>query len=188
MRPTFAIATVSLRNYLGKLLNGRLTKLSRICWPQQSNYWWPEIESNWPLVHSRAQKAGKQESLDARNCGRAKAHVKNEFLACPLIPESRSCSRSVAVMFYYTCRWSYALSWSVDCNGKIWPVSVIVLVPILSRLDSDTFTLVSEKVPNFQDHFPIFLAMFFLNLFILLPLPHLAPFHISSNFYTFYPP
>ena len=120
-------------------------------------------ESCSPLFHSRAQRKQKVVSKKAKKwSGEARARVRPKFLAYPLIPKSRSCSHSVAIMFHCAYRYSghHAFSWSVDCNGKIQAVSITVSVPIISELDPDTFTLARGEVSIFRDGFQIFLEIF----------------------------
>ena len=64
---------------------------------------------------------------------------------------------------------------------------ITVLVPIITGLDPDMFTLVREEVLDFWEHLPVLFCNIFLNLFILLPLSLLAFLRIPSNLYNFYP-
>ena len=68
----------------------------------------------------------------------------------------------MTVTFHYAYR-SRILG--VDRNGRILAVFVTASVPILSRSNLDTFTLVQGGVFVFQDQAQIFLVTFFLTPF-----------------------
>ena len=77
--------------------------------------------------------------------------VRSKFLACPLIPESGSCSRSVAVTFYYAYCYSGSTQFldPLTVTVRSGPSSATVLVLIIIGLDPDTFSLVREEVLDF---------------------------------------
>ena len=96
------------------------------------------------------------------------------------MPKSGSCNRSVAITrTVMRMRFLGLLTVTVSSN----PFPAKVLVPITTGLDPDAFTLVF-RIPRV---IPDLLGTNFLNLAISLPLPHLSFFHVSSNFYNFYP-
>ena len=111
------------------------------------------------------------------------------FLACPLIPESEFITVSWPFPFRCKSRCSrcYAISWSIDHNGKIQPV-------IRNGFSSYNVQNGSRYVHTGQNRgsklprpFPVPFGNIFLNFFILLPLSHLASSSISPTFYNFYP-
>ena len=149
-------------------------------------------DRKWKTTHhsstqTKSQESNEQEGMRAKNRRVEKPERvwRSEFLASPSYGQAQILwpFRS-----HYACRYAYAVSWSVDCNGKIWLVFATVLVLITSGLDSDVFAFVRGKVFFFRDHLPIFLVQSFPNFFILPSLPLLALFRISSSFYPFYPP
>ena len=82
----------------------------------------------------------------------ARAHVRSEFLAYPLMPKSKLCNRSLAVrsvvraVVSVVTRFFDPLTIIVRSDLS----SITDLVPIISGLDRDTFTLIRAKIPNFR--------------------------------------
>ena len=85
-------------------------------------------------------------------CGKARVRVRSEFLAYPLIPESRFYNRYLAIPFCCESRCSGGTQFfdPLTVTVRSNPSSVTDSVPIISELDCDTFILVGVEVPNFQ--------------------------------------
>ena len=97
-------------------------------------------------------------------CGEARACVRSEFLAYPLIPDSKFRNRSLVVLFHSVVRAVVPVIMQFLDSSTIMvrsdPSSMTDSVPIISGLDCDTFTLVKVEVPNFRVCFRFSLKIF----------------------------